>query len=274
MERYAELPPLPTRIRRLDELACDLWWSWHSERADVFRRLDYPLWRPTAHNPVRMLRLMPRERLDAAAEDPAFLALLRQRHRRPRRGAHRARHVVGGALRPAVQRGAHRLLLRRVRAAPVAADLRRRPRRARRRSLQGSQRPRRAARRRRLHVSAGLLPPARVGRRLAGGSLRAAQLGRRADRAGAARPTASRASSPVPLGDRTVLVAVWRVRARPRAAATCSTPISRRTRRGIASCRRASTAATARRASSRRSSSASAACARCGRWASQPRSGT
>ena len=53
------------------------------------------------------------------------------------------------------------------------------------RSLQGGERPRRAAHRRRVHVSAGLLPPARVGRRVAGGKLRAAQLGRRADRAGA-----------------------------------------------------------------------------------------
>ena len=65
----------------------------------------------------------------------------------------------------------------------------------------------------------------------------------------------------VPLGDRSVLVAVWRVRI-GRVSSTCSTPISKRTRRGTASCRRASTAAIARRASSRRSSSASAASAR------------
>ena len=57
---------------------------------------------------------------------------------------------------------------------------------------------------------------------------------------------------------------------RPRARCTCSTPISRRTRRGTASCRRACTAAIARRASSRRSSSASAACARSRRSASNP----
>ena len=88
-----------------------------------------------------------------------------------------AAHVPG-------QPGPDRLLLRRVRAAPVAADLRRRPRRARRRSLQGSERPRHAADRRRLHVSAGLLPPDDLAGRLAAGSLRAAQLGRRADRAG------------------------------------------------------------------------------------------
>src|SRR5512136_1077688 len=73
MERYADLPPLPERISRLDELACDLWWSWHYRARDVFRTIDYPLWRLTAHNPVRMLRLIPRERLEQVAQDPAFL---------------------------------------------------------------------------------------------------------------------------------------------------------------------------------------------------------
>ena len=59
MERYAGLIPLPARIARLEELATDLWWSWHYRARDVFRDLDYPLWRLTAHNPVRMLRLIP-----------------------------------------------------------------------------------------------------------------------------------------------------------------------------------------------------------------------
>lgn len=75
MERYPGLTPIPERIRRLDELACDLWWSWHYRARDVFRRLDYPLWRETAHNPVRMLRLINRERLDRAAQDRGFLAM-------------------------------------------------------------------------------------------------------------------------------------------------------------------------------------------------------
>jgi starch phosphorylase len=66
-------PYLPTRLARLEEIAGDLWWSWHTEARIVFRRLDYGLWRATAHNPVRMLWLIARDRLDAAAADPAFL---------------------------------------------------------------------------------------------------------------------------------------------------------------------------------------------------------
>ena len=181
-------------------------------------------------------------------------------------------HLVG-AHGPGAQRQGHRLLLGRVRAAPVAADLRRRPRRAGRRSLQGSQRSRRAADRRRLHVSAGLLPPADLGRRLAGRALRAPELDRRADRAGDhPRRQAVRSRR-----CRSAIGRCWRRCGACASAAcgcSCSTPTSKKTRRGIASCRRGSTAAIARPASSRRSSSASAACACCARSASSRRSGT
>src|SRR5438552_16523989 len=74
MNRYASLPPRPARISRIDELAVDLWWTWNEGRA-VFRRLDYAVWRSTAHNPVRMLWIIPQEQLEAAAADSEFLAL-------------------------------------------------------------------------------------------------------------------------------------------------------------------------------------------------------
>lgn len=67
-------PPLPDRIVRLGELAYDLWWSWHNEARQVFRMMDYELWRSTAHNPVRMLWSIPRARLEQLANDPAFLS--------------------------------------------------------------------------------------------------------------------------------------------------------------------------------------------------------
>lgn len=66
---------LPERIGRLGDLALDLAWSWISRAREVFRRLDYPLWVQTAHNPVRMLHLVPPEHLRRAAGDASFLAL-------------------------------------------------------------------------------------------------------------------------------------------------------------------------------------------------------
>jgi len=73
MSRYTNLSPFPERINRLDELAIDLWWSWQSDARAVFRRLDYTLWRATAHNPVRMLWVITHQKLEAAAQDSEFL---------------------------------------------------------------------------------------------------------------------------------------------------------------------------------------------------------
>ena len=68
-----DLSLLPSRLSRLHELALDLSWTWNAGR-DVFRRLDYLLWRRTAHNPVLMLRLLDQDTLERAANDPDFLA--------------------------------------------------------------------------------------------------------------------------------------------------------------------------------------------------------
>jgi len=67
------LAELPDRLHRLDELAHDLWWSWTPDARNVFRDLDYPLWRLTAHNPVRMLRLVATETLARAVADRGWL---------------------------------------------------------------------------------------------------------------------------------------------------------------------------------------------------------
>jgi glycogen phosphorylase len=66
---------IPERVRRLPELAMDLWWTWNPQAREVFRRLDYTLWRQTAHNPVLMLRNVSAELLAVAAADDRFVAV-------------------------------------------------------------------------------------------------------------------------------------------------------------------------------------------------------
>ncbi len=66
---------LPERIGRLGELAYNLWWSWHPQARDLFRALDYSLWRMSGHNPVKQLREISADRLEAAAADLSFLTL-------------------------------------------------------------------------------------------------------------------------------------------------------------------------------------------------------
>jgi starch phosphorylase len=66
--------PIPERIRRLTDLAGNLWWSWHPPARNVFKAVSYPLWKSTRHNPVRMLQLVNADRLEALARDPDFVA--------------------------------------------------------------------------------------------------------------------------------------------------------------------------------------------------------
>src|SRR5205809_6861808 len=64
---------IPPRIVRIEELAYNLWWSWNEEARALFEALDATLWNDTEHNPVKLLREVPEERLLNAAADPAFL---------------------------------------------------------------------------------------------------------------------------------------------------------------------------------------------------------
>ncbi len=70
------VPNLPEALQRLQELAYNLRWAWDYETMALFRRLDRDLWEETYHNPVRLLGTISQERLDAAQNDPSFMAHL------------------------------------------------------------------------------------------------------------------------------------------------------------------------------------------------------
>ena len=74
--RINVIPNLPEPLRRLQELAFNMRWAWDHETIALFRRLDRDLWEVTGHNPVWMLGLISQEKLQAASEDPAFMANL------------------------------------------------------------------------------------------------------------------------------------------------------------------------------------------------------
>jgi len=69
-------PPehLPNRLRRLWDLAHNLWWTWHPGAWTLFRELDLALWRGVRHNPVALLRRIASDRLEAAASREAYLS--------------------------------------------------------------------------------------------------------------------------------------------------------------------------------------------------------
>jgi starch phosphorylase len=70
---------LPSELRPLLSVAGNLWWSWQPDGADLFRDLDPERW---DGNPVKLLRDVPRARLEAAARDAAFVGRARELARR------------------------------------------------------------------------------------------------------------------------------------------------------------------------------------------------
>ena len=56
-------------------MARDLWWTWNPLAREVFRKLDYALWRQTAHNPVLMLQMLSQDTLNHATSDERYLPI-------------------------------------------------------------------------------------------------------------------------------------------------------------------------------------------------------
>ena len=83
LRSFTVRPRLPDELVALEELAVNLRWAWDAQTRDLFRWVDPDAWDATVHDPVRLLGLVGRERLDALAADPAFLRFLAEVHGRP-----------------------------------------------------------------------------------------------------------------------------------------------------------------------------------------------
>jgi len=60
------------------EIAGNLWWTWHGDAQDLFRRLDPAAWEDCYHNPVAMLGRVSQQRLIAMSKDDGFLTHLQR----------------------------------------------------------------------------------------------------------------------------------------------------------------------------------------------------
>jgi len=63
----------PERLDGLEELAENLWWSWHPAARNLFKRIDRQRWKESVHNPDKMLRELPSSLLDELSRDRSFL---------------------------------------------------------------------------------------------------------------------------------------------------------------------------------------------------------
>ena len=66
-------PRIPNQLKRLDELANNLLYSWDRQVRRLFTRLDQDLWGSCGHNPKTFLRRISQLRLKEAADDRVFM---------------------------------------------------------------------------------------------------------------------------------------------------------------------------------------------------------
>ncbi len=64
---------LPKQLKRLGELAYNLWWTWEKDCQRMYRDIDFDLWEKTYHNPVKFLRQVERSRINEMQNDLHFM---------------------------------------------------------------------------------------------------------------------------------------------------------------------------------------------------------
>ena len=64
---------LPKRIAKLTDIANNLWWSWNTEFLRLLKKMDVDLWESSEKNPVKFLKQISQEKIEAAIKDEEFL---------------------------------------------------------------------------------------------------------------------------------------------------------------------------------------------------------
>jgi len=69
-------PNLPNGLKKLEEIAQNLWWVWNSDAKNMFRTLNPAAWKEANSNPVLMLNILTHEELIELAGNSEFTAKL------------------------------------------------------------------------------------------------------------------------------------------------------------------------------------------------------
>ncbi len=80
LRSFTVRPSIPAELSALETLAMNLRWAWDAHTRDLFRWVDPEQWDASVHDPVRLLGLVSRDRLEALAADPGFMQFLDEMH--------------------------------------------------------------------------------------------------------------------------------------------------------------------------------------------------
>ena len=65
---------LPEALKKLDEIAHNLWWAWNPEAQELFASMDKDMWRKVKANPIELLRGIDYDHLLELCKDEEFIA--------------------------------------------------------------------------------------------------------------------------------------------------------------------------------------------------------
>lgn len=66
-------PKYPENLTKLFKLTDNLWWTWNYDAINLFYRIDSSLFRELRHNPIKLLYLIPKEKIQKLSQDKGFL---------------------------------------------------------------------------------------------------------------------------------------------------------------------------------------------------------
>src|SRR3989475_8048591 len=80
LQSFTVRAQLPEALSELREIAMNLRWSWDARSQDLFRWADPEVWEAAGGDPMRLLGMIGKERLESLARDRSFLAFLHEVH--------------------------------------------------------------------------------------------------------------------------------------------------------------------------------------------------
>jgi starch phosphorylase len=74
LQIFQVFPAVPKPLSFLQVLARNLWWCWHLDAIELFRRISPRLWEQSGRNPIVFSTLIPQKQLEELSQDESFLA--------------------------------------------------------------------------------------------------------------------------------------------------------------------------------------------------------